>query len=113
MASLRERIYASPTMCGLLIYTATVDSEGSLGGLVQMGHPSRLGVVLQRLLEGALWCSADPLCSEHQPNASGQLVAAACHSCLLMPETSCESGNRFLDRLLVVSEDSDTGFFSC
>lgn len=111
MAALRERIYASPTMCGLLIYTATVDSEGSLGGLVQMGRPSRLGIVLRRLLDGALWCSADPLCSEHRPNASGQLVAAACHSCLLMPETSCELGNRFLDRLLVISEGSDTGYF--
>ncbi len=40
-ASLRERLYISDNpksrMAGILIYTASGDSEGSLGGLVSMG----------------------------------------------------------------------------
>ena len=46
-SSIRERIYCEKTtnnsdMCGVLIYTASGDSEGSLGGLVRQGEPGRL-----------------------------------------------------------------------
>jgi hypothetical protein len=30
------------------------------------------------------------------------LAGAACHGCLLIPETSCENRNDFLDRALIV-----------
>ena len=39
-ASLRERIYSDEKMAGLLIYTSTPDSDGSLGGLVRQTKPS-------------------------------------------------------------------------
>jgi len=108
-ASLAERLYFDPSgsgMCGVLIYTASGDSEGTLGGLVRMGHPDRFTPLLTRALEESTWCSADPVCSEMgDVSGSGQgpesLNLAACHSCALLPETSCEEFNRFLDRLLV------------
>ena len=39
---------------------------------------------------------------------------AACHGCALLPETSCEEFNRFLDRGLVTGtlDEPDLGFFS-
>ena len=72
-ASLRERIYCdekdrSCPMSGVLIYTASGDSEGSLGGLVRQGEQGRLERVLIRALRTALWCSSDPTCVE----SSGQ-----------------------------------------
>jgi len=107
-ASLRERLYVSThsvyPMGGLLIYTASGDCEGSMGGLVRMGEPHHLSRIFAGLLDDAKWCSADPVCTESGQNG-GQgingLNLAACHCCGLLPETSCEQYNRFLDRTLV------------
>jgi hypothetical protein len=104
-AGLAERLYAERTdqgpMAGLLLYTAAPDSEGTLGGLVELGEPDRLGQLLDRALEHARLCSSDPLCAEHEPDARA-LHGAACHACLFAAETSCEVGNRYLDRTLLV-----------
>ena len=102
-ASLRERIYSSSAegaeMAGILIYTATSDSEGSLGGLVEMGRPDDLGPLLKRALEDARLCAGDPHCAGRGPEApNNDLNGAACHSCILISETSCEAANRYLDR---------------
>lgn len=109
MASIRERIYAREEgepggpMAGILLYTAAPDSEGTLGGLVSLGEPTSLGRHLDAALEAARLCSSDPLCSEHHPFSSGlTLHGAACHACLFAPETSCERGNKYLDRLSLV-----------
>jgi len=112
-SSLRERIYAGPDMCGLLIYTASADSDGSLGGLVQQGLKERFSTTMQALLESAQWCSSDPLCTEHDPRKTGKVNGASCHACSLVAETSCEYGNRFLDRALLcdLPGSSGTGFF--
>lgn len=105
-SSLRERVYGSSVagaeMSGLLIYTASTDSDGSLGGLVDLGRPSRLRPLLRLALEEARLCSSDPLCSDNEPRAKGMLNGAACHACLLASETSCERGNRLLDRAVLV-----------
>jgi hypothetical protein len=106
-ASLRERLYVSADvnapMAGILIYTAAGDSEGTLGGLVRLGQRERLGPVVRRALSRASWCSADPVCSE---NLGGQgprqANLAACHACILLPETSCETINQGLDRAMIV-----------
>lgn len=113
-SSLRERVYAGPQMAGLLIYTASADSDGSLGGLVQQGRKDRFGSTLQALLESAQWCSSDPLCSEHEPVHTGRLTGAGCHACSLIAETSCEMSNRLLDRALVrdLAGAKGTGYFS-
>ena len=89
-------------MAGILLYTAAADSDGTLGGLVDLGKPDFLGRLLDQALERASICSSDPLCSEHDPSKDRSLHAAACHSCTFVSETSCERGNRYLDRALVI-----------
>ena len=105
-ASLRERIYlGSPTSptAGLLLSTAASDSEGTLGGLVALGERRYLERILRQALEDAAHCSSDPLCAEHISEVlSATLHNAACHACLFASETSCESGNRWLDRAVLV-----------
>lgn len=112
-ASLRERLYTDDSMAGLLIYTATSDSAGSLGGLVAQGEPRRLVASLRSALRRAEWCSADPLCIESEASGADSINLAACHACVLLPETSCEQNNGLLDRALLVGapEDPSVGFF--
>ncbi|GAA4232507.1 hypothetical protein FHR32_002160 [Streptosporangium album] len=112
-AALRERLYVSDKMAGVLIYTATSDSAGSLGGLVVQGEPHRLKSSLESALERISWCSADPLCMEAAAGGADSLNLAACHACVLIPETSCETNNAFLDRALLIGtpDDPKTGYF--
>lgn len=116
-ASIRERIYADTSgdnaQAGVLIYTAAADSDGTLGGLVELGKPENLGRLLDQAINRAKICSSDPLCSEHKPEKDRSLHAAACHACTFAAETSCERGNRYLDRALVVPtlDNSDAAFF--
>ena len=108
-ASVQERIYAADAsgagapMAGILLYTAAADSEGTLGGLVSLGRPHELGRHLDHALEDLRLCASDPLCSEHIPGDSdAALHGASCHACLFAAETSCERGNKYLDRTLLV-----------
>ncbi|HEJ6137334.1 TPA: DUF1998 domain-containing protein [Pseudomonas aeruginosa] len=117
-ASIRERIYADVSsanpQAGILIYTAAADSDGTLGGLVDLGKPENLGRLLRQALNRSRICSSDPLCSEHDPGKDRSLHAAACHACSLVAETSCERGNRYLDRSLLVQtlDRGDAAFFA-
>ena len=101
-------------MAGLLVYTATSDSDGSLGGLVEMGRPEDLGPLIRRALDDARLCAGDPFCASQEPSRSGQLNGAACHACLLISETACEAGNRHLDRAAVIPtlRESRTAFIN-
>lgn len=101
-ASLRERIYVSDSMAGFLIYTATSDSAGSLGGVVSHATADRIDTVLREAMAGAGWCTADPLCIESAGQGVDGLNLGACHACVLLPEVSCEEQNTLLDRALVV-----------
>ncbi len=114
-SSLRERVYAGDSGYGILIYTGSTDSEGTLGGLVETGR--RFAEHLRRALRDNLLCSNDPVCAEHTPDTSYEgrpLQGAACHGCLLISETSCEQRNDFLDRAVVVPTVStpDAAFFN-
>ena len=51
-------------MNGILIYTSSGDSEGSLGGLVRQGKADNLGPLVRNAIAEAEWCSADPVCSD-------------------------------------------------
>ncbi|HZR20692.1 MAG TPA: DUF1998 domain-containing protein [Verrucomicrobiae bacterium] len=107
-SSLRERIYALPAegvlpdRYGILIFTGSSDAEGTLGGLVEAAR--RIKDFTRKALELASLCSNDPICAHHQPGEHDHapLLGAACHGCLLVPETSCEQRNEFLDRGLAV-----------
>ena len=44
---------------------------------------------------------------------NGELNGAACHACMMIPETACENGNRLLDRrtLIPTEERSFKSYF--
>lgn len=119
-SSLRERLYFSDDvdnrMNGILIYTSSGDSEGSLGGLVRQGKANYFGKLVKDAIEDAEWCSADPVCSDIG-QSSGQgpdnVNGSACHNCCIVPETSCEEFNMLLDRATIIGTmDSKIGFFN-
>lgn len=113
-SSIRERIYVGEQGYGILLYTATPDAEGTLGGLVEAAD--RVVDYLQQAIDLGRLCSNDPVCAHHQPQNQEEerfLVGAACHGCVLLPESSCERRNDFLDRALVVPtvDDGLASFF--
>lgn len=118
IASLRERIYCSELsegkdMAGILIYTASGDSEGTMGGLVRQGRCDTFPSIFKKAIESGLTCSNDPVCSLSLGQGRDSLNLSACYSCALIPETSCEEFNIFLDRGTVVGtfNDPSLGFY--
>lgn len=113
-SALRERVYATDEMAGVLIYTASGDAAGSLGGLVAQSRTDRLAAVLVSALERATWCTQDPVCIESVGAGAWGLNLAACHACVLLPEVSCESQNTTLDRAVLIgtADRPRDGFFS-
>jgi hypothetical protein len=113
-ASLRERLYTGRDEAGVLIYTASADSAGSLGGLAAQGQAELFDAVVMSALRRARWCSADPVCVESRAGGFGGLNLAACHACVLLPETSCERFNSVLDRAVLIGlpNGPEKGFLS-
>lgn len=99
--AIRERIYFSDRMSGILFYTGSADKEGSLGGLVELGTAAKITELMRDAFQEALLCTNDPECMHNMP-AGKNSNGAACHSCCMISETACENGNRMLDRGLVV-----------
>lgn len=119
IASLKERIYCSEAsdgreMSGIFIYTASGDSEGTLGGLVRQGRHDTFPRIFRKAIEAARICSGDPVCSLSNGQGRDSLNLAACYSCTLIPETSCEDFNAFLDRGVVAGtmKRPEMGFFA-
>ena len=119
IASLSERLYCydgkkDESMAGIFIYTASGDSEGTLGGLVRQGRPDAFPRIFKKALEKAKTCSNDPVCIMSKGQGRDSLNLAACHACTLLPETCCEERNEFLDRGLIIGtfEDKSVGFWS-
>lgn len=119
-ASLKERIYATfndKKRNGILIYTSSLSSEGSLGGLVRLGDIKRFEDIVLNTIERSNLCSRDPLCGETNPvkfkgegiSSGMQISGSSCYSCTLLPETSCQNFNNLLDRWML--QDPDDGFF--
>lgn len=120
-SALKERIYTTEVqgdklyeMEGIFIYTASPDSEGSLGGLVSQGRGSNIENTIKKTLDKSRWCSSDPLCIQSGGQGLNSLNLSACHSCALLPETSCEMRNLFLDRATLIGtlENKNIGFFN-
>ena len=108
--SIQERIYVSenPNMNGLLIYTIA-GSEGSYGGLTSLCDDNKIGKLIQSTIARAKDCATDPICYHTNGQGVGNLNLSACFSCSLLPETSCELFNSFLDRRLLI--DDGYGYF--
>jgi|LauGreDrversion4_2_1035121.scaffolds.fasta_scaffold07441_3 hypothetical protein len=121
-ASLKERIYslnpsedsAVKPPAGILIYTASSDSDGTLGGLASLAEPEQLEVLVVESLKSSRWCSSDPLCINRDQDTFLLGSLASCHNCTLVPETTCSYFNRFLDRALLFGDYSGKipGFLS-
>jgi translation initiation factor 2 beta subunit (eIF-2beta)/eIF-5 len=117
-ASLRERIYfsedAAHKMNATLIMTSAGDSESSLGGLAYYGQIEQFLHIFKNTIDKLKICSNDPICGEQKPHDK-KIIYAACYSCLLLPETSCEFNNNYLDRNCLVGDgdgiNSVKGFF--
>jgi hypothetical protein len=107
-ASLKERLYISERMSGVLIYTAE-GSEGSMGGLVWQGQPDKIKDLILKGMQRAINCSSDPLCWESEGQGLFELNLSACFSCALVSETACEEMNLGLDRRVLI--DETFGFF--
>ena len=116
-AALAERIYSGEDMAGILIYTASADADGTMGGLVEMADPEIFARVAAKAIESARWCSNDPVCMELGKDGQGHhgTNLSACHSCCLIPETACQNFNQGLDRATLIGDlnaaASFTGFF--
>jgi hypothetical protein len=79
-----------------------------------LGESKKLGYHIDQALEQMQLCTSDPLCAEHTPlKGTTSLHWAACHACLFSPETSCERGNKYLDRAVLVPTvlSADLAFF--
>lgn len=107
--SINERLFVdSENMQGVLIYTVA-GSEGSYGGLINQSNPDSFKKILQSALFRSKDCASDPVCYNSEGQGIGGLNLAACYSCSLLPETSCEEFNSFLDRAILI--DEQYGFF--
>ncbi|MDV4152122.1 DUF1998 domain-containing protein [Clostridium sp. AL.422] len=117
-AALTERIYCNveseEVMSGILIYTSSGDSEGTLGGLVRQGRYDTLPKILKDAVGKAQWCSSDPVCIDSLGQGRDSMNLSACHACTLISEISCEEFNVLLDRALIVGtlENKKIGFFN-
>jgi hypothetical protein len=96
-------------MQGFLI-SAFDGTDGYMGGLSTLCNDlERLREIIQLAIDRAKDCSSDPICMESEGQGVSELNLAACHSCALIPEVSCELSNLFLDRKILV--DMTFGFF--
>lgn len=120
-ASLKERIYSTSNKKmrnGIMIYTSSSSSEGSLGGLIRLGDVKSFEEIIENTVKKSNSCSRDPLCGETNPviaqnegiSSGTQLSGSSCYSCTLLPETSCQNFNNLLDRWML--QDPIDGFFS-
>lgn len=112
IASLCERIYCAEEsdgkqMAGIFIYTASGDSEGTLGGLVRQGRADAFPRIFKKAISEAMTCSNDPVCILSQGQGRDSLNLAACYACGLLPETCCEERNGFLDRAFIIGTFSN------
>ncbi|NGF76543.1 DUF1998 domain-containing protein [Fluviicola sp. SGL-29] len=108
--SIQERLYIDEElgMNGVLIYTIA-GSEGSYGGITSIANDDKIGKLIESAMIRAMDCATDPICYHTHGQGVANLNLSACFSCTLLPETSCEEFNCYLDRRILV--DKDYGYF--
>ena len=93
--ALRERVYIKNGKAGILIYNTSPGEDSGMGGLSDTADS--FDIILKNAMKSLLHCANDPLCLKRDVQDNG-VNGAACHSCLLISETSCEHRNILLDR---------------
>ena len=108
--SIQERLYIDPylKMNGVLIYTVA-GTEGSYGGITSICDNEQIGKLIVSAMMRATDCTTDPICYHSDGQGVGKLNLSACFSCTLLPETSCEMFNSYLDRRILI--DKEYGYF--
>ena len=108
--SIQERIYIDNElkMNGVLIYTVA-GTEGSYGGITSICDSKQIGKLIVSAMMRATDCATDPICYHSDGQGVGKLNLSACFSCTLLPETSCEMFNSYLDRRILI--DKEYGYF--
>ena len=101
--SIQERLYIDNLlkMNGVLIYTIA-GSEGSYGGLTSICDNEKIGKLILSAMIRAKDCATDPICYHTTGQGVSNLNLSACFSCALLPETSCEMFNCYLDRRILI-----------
>lgn len=115
LASFTERIYCGDGMAGILIFTSSPSSDGALGGMAELGRGDypKIWPIIRNAISEASRCSCDPLCASRDPSKTLRPLGAACHACVLLPETCCENANTLLDRTMVQETvNSEMGFLT-
>lgn len=117
LTEIKERIYfcEKSKMAGILIYTASSDSAGSLGGLVRMIKPNYFESLVSNAIANARVCSNDPICKESSGQGNSGLCLAACHACAMIPDLACSTvpSNVFLDRNSLIGNKKEAiGYFN-
>ena len=109
LASISERIYSSENMNGILIYTTSA-GDGSFGGLIKQVKEKSILQILEEAVNNLKECPRDPICINDNPSEMDsrphhlRLNGSACFACTMLPETSCENYNRFMDRKIWTDE---------
>lgn len=103
-SAIRERIYLSTnengeTRGGVLLYTTQPGGDGTMGGLTSL--VPNFEHILDLAFSNVDRCSNDPLC-EHAEIDPVSKLGAACYSCEMVSETSCEHYNGYLHRGLLL-----------
>jgi uncharacterized protein DUF1998 len=100
--SLRERVYCDGDTGAVLVYAAQPGSDGGLGGLI--GLIEHTSEIIESACISSLLCSNDPLCGQTELGEQS-MTGAACYACELIPETSCEQRNLWLDRRILIENN--------
>lgn len=103
-SAIRERLYLSVNedgtyVGGVLLYTTQPGGDGTMGGLTSL-VPS-FDRIFELSMTGIDRCSNDPLC-ENSPVDPVSKLGAACYSCEMVSETSCEHYNGNLNRRILL-----------
>ena len=72
--------------------------EGSYGGLASQAEPKKFRLLLRNALDRAEDCASDPICFHSDGQGVCYSNLAACYSCAIVTDNTCEMRNRFLDR---------------
>ena len=112
LSSLSEIVYSprvgdTSSFAGIFVFTANSDGDGSLGGLYSLGEANKLSAILTSMVNSNRWCSSDPVCSGYGAGGVQSNNLAACHNCLILPETSCGYFNKYLHRGFLSSPNSN------